>query len=226
MTQSSDASVDLILDELFNHITVPNTVIDVGAGVGSWLKGCLKRGCQDVRAIEGEWVRTVDVQILKELYLVHNLEDPLPKMGKYDLAVCLEVAEHLSEGRAHSFVVDLTNLSDVVLFSAAIPGQGGTRHINERWQQYWADLFEEQSYACFDFIRPVIWDDPRIRVEYRQNILIYVRKDVAERLNLKREGPLMLNLIHPLISRTWGPGIAYSCRFLGKALKRRFNGGH
>jgi hypothetical protein len=224
MSQTSEASVDVILNVLARTIPTTSSVIDVGAGVGSWIKGCLDRGCSNVLAVEGRWALDAKGQIPKELYFTHNLEEPLRIDKKFDLAICLEVAEHLSEKRAYSFIEDLTNLSDIILFSAAIPGQGGTQHKNERWQQYWADLFKANSYTCFDLIRPAIWDNELVRVEYRQNILLYVRDDRARRLDIKQNGPLMLNLVHPAISRNWGPGIKYSLKFLGKALHHRIFG--
>jgi hypothetical protein len=105
-------------------------------------------------------------------FVAHDLEQPLPDLGRHSLAVCLEVAEHLSPGRAQSFIADLCRLSDVVLFSAAIPGQGGTGHVNEQPPQYWAGLFEQQGYAVSGYLRWLIWDDDRVENWYRQNLLI------------------------------------------------------
>jgi hypothetical protein len=67
---------------------------------------------------------------LGERFLPHDIATPLPEhlVGRFDLAVCLEVAEHLPPERAESFIRELCDLAPVVLFSAAIPGQGGTGH--------------------------------------------------------------------------------------------------
>jgi hypothetical protein len=109
----------------------------------------------------------------------------------------LEVAEHLPVERASGFVADLVRLAPAVLFSAAIPAQGGIDHVNERWQSWWADHFAIHGYAARDVIRPLIWDDDRVAVWYRQNTILYVRD--AEPTNT------ILDVVHP---RTLEKGLA------------------
>ena len=92
---------------------------------------------------------------------------------RYDLAISIEVAEHIEPGNAEEFVRLLTGLSDTVLFSAAIPGQGGTGHVNEQWPEYWAALFRASGYGAMDCLRTKIWDDAQIPFWYRQNCLIF-----------------------------------------------------
>jgi hypothetical protein len=94
-------------------------------------------------------------------------------VGRFDLAVCLEVAEHLPASSAEAFVKFLTGLAPVVLFSAAIPGQGGTNHINEQFLSYWVKLFSQSGYHPLDVIRPIIWNDERVPFWYRQNIILF-----------------------------------------------------
>ena len=95
----------------------------------------------------------------------------------FELAQSLEVAEHLDHIFAANFVQLLTSLADVVLFSAAIPYQGGVCHINEQPPAYWAELFAKQGYVCLDFLRPSIWGDESVLWWYRQNLLVFVHKD-------------------------------------------------
>ena len=85
----------------------------------------------------------------------------------------MEVAEHLSPSRADSFVEDLTKLGDVILFSAAIVGQGGINHVNTQMQSYWAKKFLRLGYVGIDCIRPKVWENQQVAVWYRQNIFIY-----------------------------------------------------
>lgn len=59
-----------------------------------------------------------------------------------------------------------------IIFSAAIPGQGGTGHFNEQWPDYWAELFGENGFAVDSSFRFGIWDDDRIENWYRQNLMI------------------------------------------------------
>ena len=96
---------------------------------------------------------------------------------KFDLVISLEVAEHLSIERERSFVKDLTLLSDVILFSAAIPGQGGEGHINERYLSEWCLLFGEIGYEAYDIVRPRIWNDASIPWWYRQNIMLFINRE-------------------------------------------------
>lgn len=93
---------------------------------------------------------------------------------KFDLVESLEVAEHLKESSALNFVKLLCNLGDIVLFSAAIPMQGGTEHINEQPPKFWSDLFLQNNFVCIDKLRFMIWDDKDIECWYRQNILLFV----------------------------------------------------
>lgn len=73
---------------------------------------------------------------------------------RFDLAMSVEVAEHLHEASAKGFVASLTRLSDVVLFGSAFSSQGGTNHVNEQPHIYWAKLFETHDYAPYVFLAP------------------------------------------------------------------------
>lgn len=155
--------------------------IDMGAGVGTWLAVARKLGIVDTVAVEGSWVRDIETAIPKEMYILADLSDePLDLSQRFDLALCLEVGEHLPAPNAGRLVQTLSRLSDVVLFSAAIPHQGGTHHVNEQWPPYWASLFDAQGFRCFDVLRWSIWDDDGIRFWYRQNVLFYVQREKAD----------------------------------------------
>jgi hypothetical protein len=90
----------------------------------------------------------------------------------FDLAVCLEVAEHLPPERAASFIAELCHLAPVVLFSAAIPGQGGHHHLNEQPIGYWNHQFNTHGYECSGALRWAVWDNPDVENWYRQNLLV------------------------------------------------------
>ena len=97
--------------------------------------------------------------------------------GRFDLAISLEVAEHLEPQRSDSLVRDLCALADTVLFAAAIPFQGGAGHINERWQSWWAQKFSENGYDPFDVLRRDIWGRRDIAWWYKQNTIFYVKRN-------------------------------------------------
>lgn len=150
------------------------SVVDVGCGVGTWA-GVFARFGVEVLGVDGDYVDRSALEIPADSFVAHDLTDPLDLGRRFDLAVCLEVGEHLPPESAETLVASLVAASDRVLFSAAIPGQGGTDHVNEQWPSYWADLFAEHNYRAFDAIRPMVWWDDEVEVFYRQNILVFAR---------------------------------------------------
>src|SRR5262249_42035898 len=124
---------------------------------------------------------------------------------KYDLVVSLEVAEHLPHSDADGFVESICQHGDVVMFSAAVPEQGGTNHINEQWQEYWAEKFTARGYSAVDYFRPRLWGDKDIHFWYSQNTLFYANAE-----GLKKQPKLAefaarapkwtsLNMVHPYL---------------------------
>lgn len=169
------------------------SVVDVGCGVAPWAATFLKCGVSDVLAIDGDYVDRGQLQVPTDMFLARDLESQLELDRKFDLCVCLEVAEHLSSSRAESFVSDLTCLADCVLFSAAIPGPTGTGHINAQFLPYWVSLFAKQGYEAVDPIRPKIWGNDSVEWFYRQNTVIFVAPGHPV---LKMGFPRPLSMIH------------------------------
>ncbi len=179
-----------ILGIVRDHIPF-RSVADFGCGTGTWLAVALRDyGAERAIGFEGDWMQPewLDDPLI-QLHS-HDLEQAA-RPGQVDLAVSLEVAEHLSPGRAESFVSDLCQAAPAVLFGAAIPGQGGVGHVNEQWQSYWAELFAVQGYKCSDAVRPLVWDEKELPYWYRQNILLYSKNA------LEAPSPAILNLVHP-----------------------------
>lgn len=160
--KSSAAVVAPRLIDLFS----PASVIDVGCGEGHWLAEFAARGCT-VTGVDGPHVEP-DCD-----FIVHDLEQPLRLDQRFDLALCLEVAEHVSPARAPAFVAELCTLAPTVVFSAAIPGQGGSGHVGEAWPAYWAGLFAENGYPGTGALRWPMWMDQRVKDWYRQNLLVF-----------------------------------------------------
>lgn len=152
------------------EIIRPHTVVDVGCGEGWWAQTFADFGAE-VIGLDGAYVTGSP---LGDRFIPHDLRRPLPAhlAGRFDLAISLEVAEHLPPSRAAGFVHDLCQLAPVVAFSAAIPGQGGTGHVNEQWPQWWADLFAGEGYDVSGALRFELWNDDRVENWYRQNLLV------------------------------------------------------
>jgi hypothetical protein len=194
-------AAERVLTIVFEHFSI-GSVVDFGCGTGTWLTWARQLGAPDVLGYEASR-RAADSFDEPDLLIeIVDLEQRVNPNRRFDLAISLEVGEHLSRGRSETFVADLCRASDRVLFSAAIPGQGGLDHVNERWQSSWAALFAVQGYQPLDLVRPRIWDDEAIPIWYRQNILLYLSRDEYQGF-LTRAVPGVLarlqhvDLVHP-----------------------------
>ena len=155
----------------------PSSVVDIGCGVGTWLSVFRELGLPRTLGVDGAYVDTSQLLIDRDVFRSHDLSTALRLDERFDLAVSLEVAEHIPAENAQTFVDTLTGLAPLVLFSAAIPFQGGDNHINEQWPEYWLERFAARNYVAYDCIRPLVWDDPAVAYYYAQNALIYVHRE-------------------------------------------------
>ncbi len=179
-----------------------DSVVDVGCGIGTWLSVFKKHGVSDILGIDGDWVDKKMLLIPSDNFIMRDLAKPI-EVGKiFDLVVSLEVAEHLHKEYAETFINSLTKLGNAVLFSAAIPNQGGKHHVNEQWPEYWATLFNKHDFVLIDTLRKKIWNNPKVGCWYAQNIFLYVKKDLLNNnpILLKEyqtTDTTMLSLVHP-----------------------------
>lgn len=195
--EQTKVAASIILDRLLSIIPMPVSAIDVGCGVGTWLSVLKEKGVVNILGIEGSWVNRHYLVIESSEFLEANLEEGIPIDKKFDLAISLEVAEHLSSSVADQFVKNLTELSDYILFSAAPPFQGGSNHINEQPIDYWREKFECQGYISLDFIRPYIWNDQRIGAWYRQNVIFLVNHTKLNKIKHFSESSPANFYMHP-----------------------------
>ena len=172
----------------------PASMVDIGCGAGHWLSAAAELGISDLLGVEGGWISAAKLAVPREKIVIHDLGTPLDLGRRFDLAMSLEVAEHLPEAKAREFVQTLCNAADRVLFSAAIPGQGGRHHLNEQWPKYWANLFGEFGYGCHDLVRPQVWNNPSVLWYYAQNCLLFIRVGTDPGLRPAAEP---LALVHP-----------------------------
>ena len=183
------------------------SVVDLGCGTGVWLRAFQDLGIEDVLGVDGDYVDTSSLLIPQEYFQSHDLDRPFLPSRRFDLAMSVEVAEHLQPASAEVFVASLAKLAPAIVFSAAIPGQGGTGHINEQWPGYWANLFAHHHYHVID-CRPALWDDDRIEPHYRQNLLLFVAEhEIASYPKLKtwsdRTPEHLMRLVHPGVFQRW-----------------------
>jgi SAM-dependent methyltransferase len=172
-----------LLMEIFN----PKSVVDIGCGLGTFLKVFKDYGVKEVLGIDGPWVnkKLLSKYLATNEFLEINLEKNFQIDKKYDLALCLEVAEHISSDNSDTLVKNLTTVSDIIIFSAAVPLQGGQNHLNEQWIDYWQAKFAPYNFTFRDGLRQLIWDNKFIESWYKQNTFIIAKSNVKTTVDFK-----------------------------------------
>ncbi len=209
----SMASAATILKIVQGEVSV-GSVVDVGAGSGAWLSAARTLGISRLQAIDGPWAAAaLDVKGIP-FHAINFAEETseFKPDRRFDLATCVEMAEHIPKARSDVLVGFLCSLADIVVFSAAAPGQGGDHHVNEQWPEFWATLFREHGYVCSDWLRWEIWNEESVEWWYRQNILFFVHESRFSRLSEKLQAAATQQprpVVHP----------ASFARFFGRAHK-------
>lgn len=218
----------------------PSSMLDVGCGIGTWMVVAKELGIQEVLGIDGSYVDRDILKINSQEFLEHDLRDEFNLSKKFDIALCLEVAEHLPASSAEGLIKSLCKHSDIIVFSAAIPNQGGQNHLNEQWPEYWIKLFMNLNFSCYDIIRPVFWNNLNVDFWYKQNILVFSKKNFHQFDSTMMDAS-RFNIIHPeLYKKVFDranllcsenqlyekninkPGINFSIDLLIKAIKLKF----
>ena len=178
------------------ELSTAKSLVDVGCGMGSWAKAAIDLQIPEILGIDGDFVDDSLLVIPLEKFYRQDLSKSFLLQNRFDLAVSMEVAEHIEEKNADTFVANLTNLSDVIIFSAAVPGQGGVYHVNEQPQSYWVEKFERQGYSCSVELRNRVWMDESISNYYRQNVLMFCKTGSDKWPSRQNE---LLDVIHPSV---------------------------
>lgn len=179
--EDSARSAGIVLGHLFETMR-PASVLDVGCGVGAWLKAAQDLGAHSVRGLDGPWVSAEQLRIPAEAFERIDFEAAdWPAVKPVELALSLEVAEHLSPEAGDRLVGYLCQSAPVVLFSAAVPEQGGEGHRNEQWQSYWAERFARHGFSPRLGLRHAVWNENRVEFWYQQNMVLYVSEAAAAR---------------------------------------------
>jgi SAM-dependent methyltransferase len=186
VTQDTVESARIIVPLLLKLIN-PASVVDIGCGLGAWLKVCQEHRIKVFRGFDGDYIDRSKLLVQPSCFTAVDLAEPIEIDQRFDLAICLEVAEHLPEAAAPGLVRMLTTVAPFVLFSAAIPGQRGPGHVNEQWPSYWKALFTENGFQRLDPIRRHIWRNSHVQWWYRQNLFLYASRDAIIESEALRE---------------------------------------
>lgn len=170
----------------------PRSVLDVGCGRGTWMRAIEMEGVLDLIGLDGVPPEHSKFVGNPQKFQQIDLRRPFDLQRRFDLVICMEVAEHLPQICAPHFIRSLCVHADMVAFSAAAPNQGGQHHINCQWPHYWQEHFNQNGFACYDEIRAAMWEDSHVEPWYRQNIFV-ARRDAS---NAGTE-PRVRSLVHP-----------------------------
>lgn len=174
---ASHRAADRVVPAILSVTGPVRSVVDLGGGDGGWLRVFLQHGVENVLLIDHPTVMP-HVVIDQRYVQPCDLSRDLPTPCRFDLAICLECAEHLPAHRAKPLVEWLTRSADRVVFSAAIPGQDGHGHIHLRFSDFWNDLFSQHGYQRHDVLRPRIVRDRTVPWWYRQNTFLFASPKV------------------------------------------------
>ncbi|AUX69619.1 hypothetical protein CHX26_09030 [Porphyrobacter sp. HT-58-2] len=195
---------------ILHEVYSPNSVVDFGCGRGAWLEAFYQSGSVTLLGYDGDWNANELASQNTFQFIPRNLEERiLPPIEKFDIAISVEVAEHLPESAADIFVENLIGHSDVILFGASVEHQGGTHHVNEQRQSYWGEKFRSRNFLIFDFFRPRIWGLGEVDFWYRQNMFLYVREGSSlhqrlDQLGVEQVSNLTwMDVVHPDLLEIW-----------------------
>lgn len=164
-----------VLEKLFPKMA---SYVDVGCATGDIVREMHKRD-YDAWGIEGS--KSCFPYRVTNRLIIKDLREPFT-MRKFSVCTCLEVAEHIEPEYSDIFVANLVRLSDIIILSAAPPGQGGHYHVNCQPFGYWMKKFDKHNYQHLP-VKSKLWREglspwaskPGIKAFY-QNTEIFTRR--------------------------------------------------
>ena len=181
------------------------SLLDVGCGTGTWLAVAQEQGVERLFGVDGPWLDPCSFELDTALYRAVDLSQGLDLNERFDLVCCLEVASDIPAEFEDVLVGTLVRHGDAILFSSAVLTQHHRPHVNRRWQSYWVKKFEDVSFEHFDIIRPHVWREEVVGAHYRQNCILFARREAAAKVHSAvRELGLApgfpLDVVHPAIA--------------------------
>jgi 2-polyprenyl-3-methyl-5-hydroxy-6-metoxy-1,4-benzoquinol methylase len=171
----------------------PVSVVDIGSGQGVWLHTIsefvptVKRAVAlDIQSHKSPFFDALLKSSIDFKFVEANFENSstLPD-EQFDMAICLEVLEHLTPDTAVEVARDIGKKCSCLIFSAAILGQGGTGHINEQKFSYWMQLMRDQGFIALDIFRPALRKADDVPSYYKQNMMFFWHPQNSKRNGVK-----------------------------------------
>lgn len=188
--QGSYDSAITILSRLSAYVN-PQSVIDIGCGSGTWCKAAMNVWGIVALGIDQHSYEDCNMHIPESQYLQNDIRSRVHGYHA-DLVICVEVIEHIDEEYEDTVLDNICAMSNTILFSGALPFQGGTGHVNEKPYSYWVEKFNRRGFYLDERIRHDIWDDARVAIWYRNNIML-----LHKNTNKNRMMHQHLDIIHP-----------------------------
>jgi SAM-dependent methyltransferase len=146
------ANAPHLADAVLAEFPRARSLADIGCGTGGFAAEFQRRGLRVVgceySAIGRRWAGRAGVRVVP-FDAADPVQGPLPD-GPYDVAISLEVAEHVPAPLADVLIAFIAGASGAIVFTAAHPGQGGTGHVNEQPKVYWIEKFAARGFAHDD----------------------------------------------------------------------------
>lgn len=167
----------LVLDEILNKKISYSKVVDFGCGSCDFIYGFTQKNNIKFLGMDShdEIIESKYLE-LNSKYIKTNIIEPIKNIEKFDISFCLEVLEHINNIDSLKVVNNLIHSSDLIIFSSAHKGQGGLSHINEQDLDYWINVFNNNNYLCFDYLRSKIQSNNKIPYYYKYNTVMFINK--------------------------------------------------
>lgn len=155
-----------VLDYLITCFRV-TSMVDLGCGTGGMVDAAIQRGLT-AYGIDGDPALEGNRRIVQHDYT----RGPYYLIPAPDLIWCVEFAEHVAQPCEGNWLATLQG-ARVLLFSAAVPGQGGWHHVNEQPSSYWVDRLVATGWQIH--LEATAWVQANATDRYVRAGMVFVR---------------------------------------------------
>lgn len=153
--------------QIFN----PTSVLDLGCGTGQAVSYFMEKGVPIVLGVEGSAVVIAQAKS-SNCITQFDLNKELNLNREFDMIFSYEFVEHIHPKYVDILLKNFSKHSNLIVLSAARPGQGGLGHFNEQYPEYWIEKFKNEGYNYDDESTQILKAAEKI---YPENILVFRR---------------------------------------------------